>query len=355
MLPALCQGCQSLFLERSRRCPFGGGLLSIVVALRNNHILDFEKPIAELEARIGQLSQATSAGDLETLARLRSDLDVLKREIFSKLTPWEKVQVARHPERPQSTDFIRHMVEDFVELHGDRTFSDDRAVLTGLGRIDGRRVLILGHRKGKTTRERLTCYFGCAHPEGYRKALAKMRLAEKFNLPIVSLIDTSGAYAGIGAEERGQAQAIATNLFEMSHLRVPVYCAVIGEGGSGGALGIGLGDHLAMLEHSYYSVIPPEGCSAILWRDSEHAAEAAEALRITPEDLSALGIVDEIVPEPPGGAHRDPRGAAELLKQSISRTLDELERRSPEELLERRYEKHRRIGCIIEGGGDSAD
>ncbi len=325
------------------------------MALRNHHILDLEKPIAELEERIAQLSQATSARDLETLAQLESDLEALKREVFSKLTPWETVQVARHPERPHSTDFIRHMVEDFVELHGDRTFSDDRAMLTGLGRIDGRRVLILGHRKGKTTRERVTCYFGCAHPEGYRKALAKMRLAEKFNLPIVSLIDTSGAYAGIGAEERGQAQAIAPNLFEMSHLKIPVYCAVIGEGGSGGALGIGVGDPLALLEHSYYSVLPPEGCSAILWRDSDHAPEAAEALRITPKDLCALGIVDEIVPEPLGGAHRDPRGAAELLKQSISRTLDELERRPLEELLERRYEKHRRIGCIIEGSGATAD
>ena len=325
------------------------GLSYITVAVRNNYTLDFEKPIVELEERITALSEATSPHDLETLGQLCRDLEALKREVFSKLTPWETVQVARHPERPQSTDFVRHMVDDFVELHGDHTFSDDRAILTGLGCIDGRRVLILGHRKGKTTRERVTCYFGCAHPEGYRKALAKMRLAEKFHLPIVSLIDTSGAYAGIGAEERGQSQAIARNLFEMSHLRVPIYCVVIGEGGSGGALGIGVGDHLAMLEHSYYSVIPPEGCAAILWRDSDHAPEAAEALHITADDLTALGIVDEIIPEPPGGAHREPRGVADLLKQSISRMLAELEQRPIEAVLERRYEKHRRIGCIIEG------
>lgn len=323
------------------------------MALRNTHILDFEKPIFELEKRIAELDDASSEGEQEILPGLRRELEALTREIFSKLSPWQKVQLARHPERPQSTDFIRYMVEDFVELHGDRTFSDDRALLTGLGRIDGRRVLIVGHRKGKTTRERLTCYFGCAHPEGYRKALSKMRLAEKFGLPVVSLIDTSGAYAGIGAEERGQSQAIATNLFEMSRLRAPIYCAVIGEGGSGGALGIGVGDHLAMLENSYYSVIPPEGFSAILWRDSDHAPDAAAALHITPEDLVGMGIADEIVAEPPGGAHRDPRAAAELLKRSITNELAELERRPIEELLERRYEKHRRVGFVIEGNGAS--
>jgi acetyl-CoA carboxylase carboxyl transferase subunit alpha len=320
------------------------------MAVRANHVLDFEKPIVALEERIAALTGGDDAGAAETLTQLSQELETLRREIFSKLTPWEKVQVARHPERPQSTDFIRHMVENFIELHGDRAFSDDRAVITGLGRLDGRRVLILGHRKGKTTRERVDCYFGCAHPEGYRKALAKMCLAEKFGLPVLSLIDTSGAYAGIGAEERGQAQAIAANLFAMSHLRVPIYCVVIGEGGSGGALGIGVGDHLAMLEHAYYSVIPPEGCSAILWRDSEHAAEAAKALRITPGDLVGMGIVDEVIPEPSGGAHRDPRGAAELLKQTVCRTLDRLTALPIEELLARRYEKHRRIGYFLEEG-----
>jgi acetyl-CoA carboxylase carboxyl transferase subunit alpha len=320
------------------------------MAVRANHVLDFEKPIVALEERIAALAGGDAAGAAETLTQLSQELETLRREIFSKLTPWEKVQVARHPERPQSTDFIRHMVENFIELHGDRAFSDDRAVITGLGRLDGRRVLILGHRKGKTTRERVDCYFGCAHPEGYRKALAKMCLAEKFGLPVLSLIDTSGAYAGIGAEERGQAQAIAANLFAMSHLRVPIYCVVIGEGGSGGALGIGVGDHLAMLEHAYYSVIPPEGCSAILWRDSEHAAEAAKALRITPGDLVGMGIVDEVIPEPSGGAHRDPRGAAELLKQTVCRTLDRLTALPIEELLARRYEKHRRIGYFLEEG-----
>jgi len=320
------------------------------MAVRANHVLDFEKPIAELEERVAALASSGGEGAAENLAQLSRELDDLKREIFSKLSPWQKVQVARHPERPQSTDFIRYMVEDFIELHGDRAFSDDRAVIAGIGRIDGRRVLILGHRKGKTTRERVDCYFGCAHPEGYRKALAKMRLAEKFGLPVLSLIDTSGAYAGIGAEERGQAQAIAANLFAMSHLRVPICCVVIGEGGSGGALGIGVGDHLAMFEHAYYSVIPPEGCSAILWRDSEHAAEAAKALRITPGDLVGMGIVDEIIPEPLGGAHRDPRGAAELLKQAVCRTLDQLTAMPLEELLTRRYEKHRHIGHFLEEG-----
>jgi len=324
------------------------------MALRNNYILDFEKPIYELEQQIAGRADASSEDDPETLARLTRELEELKREIFSKLTPWERVQVARHPERPQVTDFIRFMVEDFVELHGDRAFSDDLALITGVGRIDGRRVLVVGHRKGKTTKERINCYFGCAHPEGYRKALAKMRLAEKFGLPIVSLIDTSGAYAGIGAEERGQAQAIAVNLFEMSRLQVPIYCAVVGEGGSGGALGIGVGDHLAMLEHAYYSVISPEGFSAIVWRDSDHAAEAAEDLRISGGDLQAMGIADEIVPEPLGGAHREPKAAAELLKASICRKLDELAEVPIKELLERRYEKHRRIGVIVEEGGAAA-
>ena len=320
------------------------------MAVRANHVLDFEKPIVALEERVAALAASSGEGAAEDLAQLSRELDDLKREVFSKLSPWQTVQVARHPERPQSTDFIRYMVEDFIELHGDRAFSDDPAVIVGVGRIDGRRLLILGHRKGKTTRERVECYFGCAHPEGYRKALAKMRLAEKFGLPVLSLIDTSGAYAGIGAEERGQAQAIAANLFAMSHLRVPIYCVVIGEGGSGGALGIGVGDHLAMLEHAYYSVIPPEGCSAILWRDSEHAAEAAKALRITPGDLVGMGIVDEVIPEPLGGAHRDPRGAAELLKQAVCRTLDRLTAMPLEELLTRRYEKHRHIGYFLEHG-----
>ncbi len=325
------------------------------MALRNNHILDFEKPIFELEQRIADLADASSEEELESLEQSRRDLEALTREVFSKLNPWQRVQLARHLERPQSTDFIRYMVDDFVELHGDRAFSDDRAMITGLGRVDGRRVLIVGHRKGKTTRERLTCYFGCAHPEGYRKALSKMRLAEKFGLPVVSLIDTSGAYSGIGAEERGQSQAIATNLFEMSLLRVPVYCAVIGEGGSGGALGIGLGDHLAMLEHSYYSVIPPEGFSAIMWHDSDHAADAAAVLRITAQDLLGMGIADEIIPEPLGGAHRDPRAAAEMLKGSVSKELAELEKLPVDELLRRRYDRHRRLGVVVEGNGAHAD
>ena len=321
------------------------------MAKMRNAGMDFEKPIVELEQRIAELSASKGRKNLETLKTLKKDLESLKKEVFGNLSAWEQVQVARHPQRPQTSDYIELMFDDFMELHGDRVFSDDRAIITGLGRLDGRRVMLVGHQKGKTTREKVACYFGCAHPEGYRKALLKMHFAEKFGIPVVTFIDTPGAYPGIGAEERGQAQVIARNLMEMAHLKTPIICVVIGEGGSGGALGIGVGDKLAIMEHAYYSVISPEGCAAILWRNGENAPEAAEALKLTATDLTGLGVVDDIIPEPLGGAHRDPKKAAQTLKKQILKYVRELSRLSIEELLERRYQKLRAVGEFIEGKG----
>jgi acetyl-CoA carboxylase carboxyl transferase subunit alpha len=244
------------------------------------------------------------------------------------------------------------MVEDFVELHGDRTFRDDAAIITGLGKIEGERFMIVGHQKGKTTRERLSRSFGCPYPEGYRKALIKMKLAQKCGLPILTLIDTPGAHPGIGAEERGQAQAIAANLYEMARLKTPIICIIIGEGGSGGALGIGVGDKLSILENAYYSVISPEGCAAILWKNAENAPQAAEALHLTAKDLLELGIVDEILKEPLGGAHRDPEETVQTVKEAVLRYLGELRPLSAEDLLERRYEKYRHLGRFLEKAGE---
>ena len=319
------------------------------MARMKNTGMDFEKPILELESRIAELSGAKGRKELETLKTMKKDLENLQREIFGNLNAWEQVQVARHPQRPQTSDYIELMVSDFMELHGDRAFSDDRAIVTGLGRLDDHRIMLIGHQKGKTTREKVACYFGCAHPEGYRKALLKMQLAEKFHIPVVTLIDTPGAYPGIGAEERGQAQIIAKNLMEMAHLKTPVICVVIGEGGSGGALGIGVGDKLAMMEHAYYSVISPEGCAAILWRSGDNAPEAAEALKLTAKDLVGLGVCDDIIPEPPGGAHRDPEKAAQALKKQIIKYIKELSKLSTDELLDGRYRKLRAVGQYIEG------
>ncbi len=315
--------------------------------------MDFEKPIIELEQRIAELSGAKGRKNLDALKTLRKDLENLQTEIFGKLTAWEKVQVARHPQRPQTSDYLELIVEDFMELHGDRAFSDDRAIITGLGRLDDHRIMFIGHQKGKTTREKVACYFGCAHPEGYRKALLKMQLAEKFHIPIVTFIDTPGAYPGIGAEERGQAQIIAKNLMEMAHLKTPIICVVIGEGGSGGALGIGVGDKLAMMEHAYYSVISPEGCAAILWRSGDNAPEAAEALRLTATDLTGLGVCDDVIPEPLGGAHRDPAKAAQAIKKQVIKYIKELSKLSADELLEARYRKLRAVGRFIEGSAPS--
>lgn len=306
--------------------------------------LSFEQPILEMEHKIQELKSLASSTRLdlngEVLALEQRMLQVTD-QVYSGLTPWERVQVARHPCRPVAADYVDQMLDDFVELHGDRLYADDRAILTGLATMEGRRFLLIAHRKGKTTQERLLCNFACAHPEGYRKALAKMRLAEKLGMPIVTLINTPGAYPGIGAEERGQASAIAQNIREMFSIRAPILCIVIGEGGSGGALGIGVGDRVAMLEHSYYSVISPEGCAAILWKSGDKAPEAADALKITAPDLRRLGVVDDVIAEPRGGAHRYPEATIVTVKAWLSRWLDELAEVPAEELTDRRYAKFR--------------
>ncbi len=311
--------------------------------------LEFEKPIIELEKRIEELGKPSKKKEQATLKELKRKCEKLKRQIFANLTPWQKVQLARHPDRPQTADYVRLLFQDFVELHGDRSFSDDKAIITGLGRMDSISMMVVGHHKGRTTKERMSCYFGSAHPEGYRKALVKMKLAEKFQVPVLTLIDTPGAYPGIGAEERGQFSAIAHNLREMSRLRVPIICVIIGEGGSGGALGIGVGDRLAIMEHAYYSVISPEGCAAILWRDGKHAPDAARALRLTAQDLHQLGLLDDIIREPLGAAHRDHQGAALALKKTVVKYLRQLQKLSAEELLKARYQKHRHVGHFLGG------
>ncbi|MEZ5988048.1 MAG: acetyl-CoA carboxylase carboxyltransferase subunit alpha [Planctomycetota bacterium] len=312
----------------------------------------FERPILEMEHKIAELKTLAASTQLDLngeVTALEGRLRKVTAEVYSMLTPWERVNVARHPDRPVTTDYLNQMFDDFVELHGDRSFADDPAIVTGLAVLEGRRVFVMGHRKGKSVKERLRCNFGCAHPEGYRKALAKMRLAEKLGLPILSLINTPGAYPGIGAEERGQARAIALNILEMFGVRVPILALVIGEGGSGGALGIGVGDRVAMLEHAYYSVISPEGCAAILYKSGDKAPEAAEALKLTAPDLAELGIIDEVVPEPLGGAHRDPQETIANVQAWFLRGLDELAGLAPEELMARRHAKYRHMGEVQEG------
>jgi acetyl-CoA carboxylase carboxyl transferase subunit alpha len=309
--------------------------------------LDFEQKIAELEQQVEELKKLGMKKGIDysvEIRRLEQDRITELKRIYSDLTAWQTVQVARHPQRPLLTDYLNLMVKDFHELHGDRCFGDDRAIVTGIGQIARNKVLVVGQNKGKTTKEKIACNFGCPNPEGYRKALAKMKFAEKFGLPIVTLIDTPGAYPGIGAEERGQAQAIAVNLAEMSRLRVPVVCVCIGEGGSGGALGIAVGDRLAMLEFAYYSVISPEGCAAILWRDGSQAAHAAQALKLTSKDLHRLGLVDVIIPEPVGGAHRNVHDTVFNVESYIAQALSQLQRMSVEELVKARYRKWRSIG-----------
>ncbi|MFV1958800.1 MAG: acetyl-CoA carboxylase carboxyltransferase subunit alpha [Planctomycetota bacterium] len=307
-------------------------------------VLPFERSIVALERKIEELREIPDVslnGELRPLERKR---DRLIAEIFGKLSPWQKVLVARHPRRPQFRDYVQGMCDDWLELHGDRLFGEDEAMSAGFARLEGHRLLVVGHRKGRETREKLACNFGCAHPEGYRKALAKMRLADRFGLPIVTLINTPGAYPGIGAEERGQAWAIAENILEMSTFRVPILCVLIGEGGSGGALGIGVGDRVLMLEYAYYSVISPEGCAGILWKDGSRAEEAARALRLTSEDLSRLGVVDEVVKEPLGGAHRDPDAMVETLKSTLLKHLGELTAMDPDVRLAARYARLRGLG-----------
>jgi acetyl-CoA carboxylase carboxyl transferase subunit alpha len=313
--------------------------------------LPFEKEIYELEDLLAKLEADSRGATGEEVRRIRRELVSLKRKIYSNLTPWQTVQVSRHRDRPQTCDYIDLIFDEFVELHGDRAIGDDRAVRTGFARLGDYRVLLVGHQKGHTFGEKAECLYGCAHPEGYRKALGKMRLAAKFRLPIVCLIDTPGAYPGIGAEERGQAQLIATSILEMSRLPTPVVCVVIGEGGSGGALGIGIGDRVSMLEHAYYSVISPEGCAGILWKTATDETKplAAEALRLTAKDLMKLGVIDDIIPEPLGGAHRDHREMGNTLKGYLLRYLRELRPVPPDDLLDGRYQKFRRMGVFVEG------
>lgn len=312
--------------------------------------LPFEKPILVAEAALSALeAQAEhSLGTSEELARMRRDLALLKKQIFSNLTPWQTVLVARHPQRPLFNDYVNLVFQDYVELHGDRAFGDDRALRTGFARISDQKVLVIGHHKGRSLQERTECFYGCAHPEGYRKALKNMKLAAKFDVPVICLIDTPGAYPGIGAEERGQAQLIATNLLEMARLPTPVICVVIGEGGSGGALGIGVGDRVAMLEFAYYSVISPEGCAGILWKKAtdETKERASEALRLTAQHLARLKVIDEIIQEPLGAGHRNHREMATTLKSYLLRCLRDVRGIPKDQLLDQRYAKFRRMGAF---------
>jgi acetyl-CoA carboxylase carboxyl transferase subunit alpha len=319
--------------------------------MAKNDRLPFEQPIGELEARIeklARLSPQTQETKTE-LRRLRRELTLTIRDIYSNLTASQTVLVARHQGRPMTTDYLDLVFDEFVELHGDKTFGDDRAIRTGWAKLDSIKVMVVGHQRGKDLKERDACYFGCAHPEGYRKAMAKMALAAKFKMPVICLIDTPGAYPGIGAEERGQAQVIARSMFEMSRLPTPIICVVIGEGGSGGALGIGVGDRVAMLEHSCYSVISPEGCAGILWRSHEFKDKAAEILKLTSRDLPEFGIVDDVIEEPLGGAHRNPTLAASRLKIYLRNELRRLMTVPVPELLDGRYGRFRRLGKFLEG------
>lgn len=318
----------------------------------NGSGLDFEKPIVELERKIDELKRLSSDEKMNLtseIKKLEGKLEKLKKGIYENLTPWQRVQIARHPKRPFTLDYINIIMTDFIELRGDRNFRDDKAIITGFAKINGSKVCVIGHQKGKDTKENLERNFGSAHPEGYRKAIRVMKLAEKFKLPVICFIDTPGAYPGIGAEERGQAGAIAYNLREMAALEVPIIIMVIGEGGSGGALGIGVGDRISVLENAYYSVISPEGCASILWRDRTKAPEAAEVLKLTASDLYELGIIDDVVKEPLGGAHRNPEMIANNIKKRLIKYLNEFEELSKKELLEKRYEKFRKIGIFEEG------
>lgn len=310
--------------------------------------LDFEKPILDIQQKIEELQKLSSEHvDLKPeIAKLEEKLSVVRSNVYSNLTVWQRIQIARHPKRPYTLDYIKMMAEDFMEIHGDRLFSDDHALVAGFATIAGERVVVMGHQKGRDTIENVKRNFGCAHPEGYRKAMRVMRLAEKFGLPVVVFIDTPGAYPGIGAEERGQAQAIAENLRDMAGLTIPVIAVVIGEGGSGGALGVGVANYVMILQHAYYSVISPEGCASILWRSATKASEAAEALKLMGENLIKFGIVDEIIPEPLGGAHQQPLMVAEKLKAIILKQVSRFKKMSPEDIVEHRYDKFRKMGVF---------
>lgn len=314
--------------------------------------LAFEKPIYELEDRIAALeaSAEKSPATVEEARRLRREAADLKKKTFAELEAWQTVEVSRHPDRPMTSDYRDLVFDDFVELHGDRFFGDDRAMLTGFAKLGEQKVMLIGHQKGKTLKERQACHFGCAHPEGYRKAMLRMKLAAKYKLPVICFIDTPGAYPGIGAEERGQAQVIAQSMFEMARLATPIVCVVLGEGGSGGALGIGVGDRVAMLEYAYYSVISPEGCAGILWKSHTFKDKAARALKLTSRDLLRLKVIDDVIEEPLGGAHRDHHQMASRLKMYLQRSLRELAALPTERLLTERYEKFRRMGVFLENG-----
>jgi len=316
------------------------------------YTLEFERPILELEVKIQELKQFAEAEKVDVsteIARLERKVARLQEEVFANLTPWQRTQIARHPTRPYTMDYIRLMLADFVELHGDRAFSDDKAIVGGFARLEGMPLMVIGHQKGRDTKEKLARNFAMANPEGYRKALRLMKLAEKFDKPVLTLVDTPGAYPGIGAEERGQAEAIARNLREMSELRVPIVVVITGEGGSGGALGIAVGDTVLMLEYAIYSVISPEGCASILWRDPAKAPEAAAAMGITAQTLRRLDVIDEIVPEPTGGAHRNHQEMATTLKGSLLKAFDRLRQLPLDALLDQRYQKFRRMGVFEEG------
>ncbi len=319
------------------------------MATRTLQVLDFEQPVAEIERQIDALEARPDAGAIrDEITTLEATRASLLQKVYSNLTPWQTVRVARHPQRPQTLDYVNMICRDWCELHGDRRHGDDPAIVTGFGRIGSVKCLVVGHQKGRDTKERLSCHFGCAHPEGYRKALLKMKMAEKFRLPIVTLVDTPGAYPGIGAEQRGQAESIAVNLREMSRIRVPIVCIVIGEGGSGGALGIAIGDRVAMLENSWYSVISPEGCAAILWKEANERTnnQAAQALALTAKDNLKNGLIDDVIPEPAGGAHRDPKAMAERIQNYVVDWVRELGRIDPDTLVRKRFEKFRSIGSV---------
>lgn len=315
--------------------------------------LEFEKPIVNLERQLAELRDRAADSDIDMsseMKRIEDKLTKMKSEIYRNLSPWQRVMIARHTQRPFMLDYVEHSFDDFLELHGDRHIGEDEAMPGGFARLEGRRVVVIGHQKGRDTKENLRRNFGSANPEGYRKALRLMKMAEKFGLPVVTLIDTPGAYPGIGSEERNIAEAIAFNLREMMVLRVPIVAVVIGEGGSGGALGIGVADRVLMMENSYYSVISPEGCAAILWKDRKYATEAATALKLSAADLMGLGVIDEVIPEPMGGAHHDHVAAANNLKKQVIRQLTELEAIDRETLLEKRYQKFRSLGEFRERG-----
>jgi acetyl-CoA carboxylase carboxyl transferase subunit alpha len=318
-----------------------------------DNILDFERPIFEVEREIVKVKSLIASGDLSLsakLGKLEDKSESLKKKIYANLNSWQKVQLARHPQRPYILDYVKLLTTNFCELHGDRKFADDQALVCGLAMFESIPVLVIGQQKGRNTKENLERNFGMVQPEGYRKALRLMQMAEKFNIPVITFVDTPGAYPGIGAEERGQAEAIAHNLYAMSDLKTPIIVIITGEGGSGGALGIGVGDRVYMMENSIYSVISPEGCASILWRDASKAGIAAEAMKITAENCLNLGVIDEIIAEPLGGAHHSYEEAAEFIRQILRRDLNELMKIVPEELIKQRYHKIRQMGAFKENG-----